>query len=282
MTLSIEPHSGVARGSAADRFGKRLLLINGLVLGTTALVAGLLDLAGAFLGIGPFASMLAGNSAAIGLFEAHGLALIASILLLANRNTATPAYNWAAAAVHLLLGGANLLFWPAFAANGLLTMGFITTAMHGAFVVVEIGAALARAPDMVRGPGAVFRVSAAITIVTGVGLHLSRLPLGPEYFQQHVLTPLVDGLFAIPMTTSGVAGALLWRRAILPDLWEKIAYGFVTAFMLGSVFIHAKTIFTWDTSYLNAFPVWYPLVAAVYLSLIGWFAVTRRFRARAS
>lgn len=279
MTASIVSGSVISRLSAA-KFGKRLLLVNGVVLGATALVAGLLDLAGAFLAIGPFGPVLSGNTAAIGLFEAHGLALIGAVLLIANRNADGPTFNWAGAAIHLLLGGANLLFWPLFAANGLLAMGFLTTIMHGLFLVLELGAALARAPEMVRGPGALFRISTAITIATGVGLHISRLPLGPEVFQQTVLTPLADGLFAIPMTIAGVTAALLWRRAILPALWEKIAYGFVTLFLLGSVFIHARTIITWDTSYLNAFPTWYPLAAAVYLSPIGWFAVTRRFMPR--
>ena len=28
------------------------------------------------------------------------------------------------------------------------------------------------------------------------------------------------------MTIAGLAGLLLWRRAILPTLWEKLVYGF--------------------------------------------------------
>jgi hypothetical protein len=269
--------SNITPLSAADRFGTRLLLVNGVLLAAIALVAFLTDLAGAFLNIGGFASVLYQNDAAVGMVEAHGLAFIAAVLLVVNRNALGPRFNFAAAAVHLLLGSSNLLFWPLYGAHGLLVMGVVTTAMHGLFFALELGAALWRKPEIVTGPGAVFRVAAGITIFTGVALHISRLPLGPESFQQNVLTPVADMLFAVPMTIAGIAGALLWRRAQLPQLWEKIVYGFVVVFFLGSIFIHAKTAITWDTSYVNAFPAWYPILALVYLTLIGLFAVTRTF-----
>ena len=125
-------------------------------------------------------------------------------------------------------------------------------------------------------PG-VYHVASAITILTGMTLHASRLPLGPEMFQQTVFTPLVDSIFAIPMTIAGLVMLALWRRAVLPALWEKVAYGLVTIFFVGSMALHAKTIVTWDTSYVNVFPAWYPYLAVLYLGLIGLFCVTRRF-----
>ena len=93
---------------AATRFGKMVLLINGTLLLAVSLVASLGDLAGHFLDIGPFAASHFGNPDAIAYLEAHGLALIAAILMLVNRNAAGPAWNWTAATLHLLLGGANL------------------------------------------------------------------------------------------------------------------------------------------------------------------------------
>ena len=279
MTASPTSSQPLAAASA-DQLGRGLLVANGAILGAVALGAALADLAGHFTNVGPMAPSLFENTDVIGFFEAHGLALLLAVLLLRNRNVQGPTWNFTAAVIHLLLGGANLLFWPVFVENGLVPMGIATTAMHAAFFVLELGVGLWRKPDIVTGPGAVFRVATAVTIFTGVALHISRLPLGPEYFQQNVLTPLADGLFAVPMTIAGVSGALLWRRAILPTLWEKIVYGFVVIFLLGSIVIHAKTVFTWDTSYLNAFPAWYPVVASVYLSAIGIFAVTRQFRAR--
>ena len=125
-------------------------------------------------------------------------------------------------------------------------------------------------------PGA-FRVASAITLVTGITLHGSRLFVGPEVFQHQILTPLADAMFAVPMITAGVLMAMLWRRAILPALREKIGYGFVTFFFLLSVVIHGKTIITWDTSYINAFPAWYPYLAVAYLGAILGFCMTRRF-----
>jgi hypothetical protein len=130
-------------------------------------------------------------------------------------------------------------------------------------------------------PG-LFHVTSAITILTGMTLHGSRLPLGPEVFQHSVFTPLVDSIFAVPMTIAGISMALLWRRAVLTALWEKIVYAFSTVFFLGSIVLHAKTIVTWDTSYVNVFPAWYPYLAVVYLGLIGLFCVTRRFKPKSA
>lgn len=262
---------------AAERFGKGLLLVNGLVLSAVALVSGLADLAGHFFGLGPFA-MYQGNLDSLAFVEAHGLALIVAILLVVHRNWPTARWHWVGAAMHTLLGGCNLIFWPLFAANNSLTLGVVTTAMHIAFVLLHVTAGLARSPALVTGPGATFRIASGITLATGIVLHVSSLPLGREVFHQSVLTPLVDTIFAIPMTIAGLAGLLLWRRAVLPSWWEKIAYGFVVLFLLGSIVIHLRTLFTWDTSYVLSFPAWYPLPALVYLSLIGLFTVTRRFQ----
>jgi hypothetical protein len=40
--------------------------------------------------------------------------------------------------VHLLLGGANLLFWQSFVSWGLVPMGVLATAFHGLFLVVQL------------------------------------------------------------------------------------------------------------------------------------------------
>jgi hypothetical protein len=124
-----------------------------------------------------------------------------------------------------------------------------------------------------------FHAASGLTLITGMVLHGTRLFVGPEYFQQHIFTPLVDSIFAIPMTIAGVLMLILVRRAILPRLWERIAYWFVTLFFLGSIVLHTKTIYTWDTSYVNAFPAWYPVLAVVYLGLMLVFCATRRFGA---
>ena len=62
----------------ADRFGSALLLINGVVLSAVASASVLFDLAGHFLGVGPFA-MYEGNLDSIAFVEAHGFALIVAL-----------------------------------------------------------------------------------------------------------------------------------------------------------------------------------------------------------
>ena len=75
-------------------------------------------------------------------------------------------------------------------------------------------------------PG-LYRAASAVTLATGIALHGSRLFVGPEFFQQQILTPLADALFAIPMITAGVLMAVLWRRALLRALWEKTRDEFI-------------------------------------------------------
>jgi hypothetical protein len=78
---------------------------------------------------------------AIGFVEAHGLAFILGVLLW----RAAPARSWhlTAAAVHVLLGTSNLVFWGIFTAADILAVGYITTTLHWAFVALQLGAAIA-------------------------------------------------------------------------------------------------------------------------------------------
>ena len=78
--------------------------------------------------------------AGIGFMEAHGLAFILSILLW----RASPLRSWhlTGAAIHTLLGTANLLFWQIFVAFDLLWLGYLTTSLHWLFVVLQLFAAV--------------------------------------------------------------------------------------------------------------------------------------------
>jgi hypothetical protein len=129
---------------ARRHWGQVLLLGNGVVLGATGLVQAGFDLAGHFLNLGPLAAALYQNPDALAYFEAHALALLAAVLLIANHRIGGAGWNWAAAAIHLLLGGANLLFWPTFVAYGLVPMGVVATAGHALFLGLELVAAGAR------------------------------------------------------------------------------------------------------------------------------------------
>ena len=108
------------------------------------------DLAGAFLGYGPFTKVLsAAPDAAIGFVEAHGLALIIGCLLW----QAEPARKWhlTAATVHALLGISNLAFWQLFIAADMLVMGYVTTSLHGLFFALQLAAATASEAGFPQG-----------------------------------------------------------------------------------------------------------------------------------
>lgn len=277
MTATNAARDGATGPTRAARFGEALLLVNGTLLGAIALGAALADLAGAFLDLGPMAPSLYGNPQAIGFFEAHGLALILAILMLVNRRAAGAAWNWVGALAHLLLGAANLMFWPVFAQAGLVPMGIATTVMHAIFLVLETGAALWRTPAILRGPGAWFRGLTLLTLATGAVLHGASLPLGRETFIKVLFTPQFDAIFAIPMTAAGVLGWVLYRRAIFTASWQRVTYVALLLYFTLSIIIHARTLFAWDTSYILAFPSWYSLPIFVVFFALGIFTIRQRF-----
>ena len=105
------------------------------------------DLAGAFFATGPQGPILsAAPHAAIGFVEAHGLALIIGVLLW----RAEPLRHWhlTAAAVHVLLGTSNLVFWQIFIAADALLMGYVTTSLHWTFVALQLLAARGAPPSI--------------------------------------------------------------------------------------------------------------------------------------
>jgi hypothetical protein len=103
------------------------------------------DLLGAFFGVGAQAPIIgAAPHAAIGFVEAHGLAFIIGLWLW----NAQPQRAWhlTAAAVHVLLGASNLVFWQIFIAADALAAGYLTTSLHWFFVATQFAAALAARP----------------------------------------------------------------------------------------------------------------------------------------
>ena len=61
---------------------------------------------------------------------------------------AAPLRLWhlAAAAVHILLGTANLAFWNFFVVADVLMVGYVTTALHALFAALQLGASFAGPP----------------------------------------------------------------------------------------------------------------------------------------
>jgi hypothetical protein len=122
-------------------FRRTLLRADALFLLIAASGGMCADLAGAFLGVGPQGPILSpAPHSAIGFVEAHGLALIFGWLLW----HAAPLRLWhfTAAAIHVLLGSANLVFWQMFIAADMLPAGYLTTSLHWAFVGLQLAAAV--------------------------------------------------------------------------------------------------------------------------------------------
>ena len=132
---------GAYARSTSPRLRALALRADGLFLVGIGALQMSFELAGHFFGVGPLANAFAGAGAnfTLGFFEAHGLALIFGVLLL-RASTAARDAHWhgTAAAVHALLGGANLLFWPSFVALGFVPMGVLATAGHIGFVALQL------------------------------------------------------------------------------------------------------------------------------------------------
>jgi hypothetical protein len=90
-----------------------------------------------FKGLGPLSDRFMGSPFTIGFFEAHGLAALMGLLLW--RASANPEKFWHqfAIVIHVLLGGANLLFWSSFVQLDFVLPGIIATVFHGVFIIFE-------------------------------------------------------------------------------------------------------------------------------------------------
>jgi hypothetical protein len=118
-----------------------ILRANALYIGVAGFAGMIFDIRGVLYGLGPQGRALANAPyAGIGFVEAHGLAVILAVLLW--RAKPERSAHFTAAAVVALLGTANLAFWQAFIAMDALVMGYVTTALHWTFVVLNLAAAL--------------------------------------------------------------------------------------------------------------------------------------------
>jgi hypothetical protein len=96
------------------------------------------DVLGVFFGLGPVAAIVAAAPhSGLGFIEAHGLAFVIGIQMW----RAEPSRAWHLTAAAILLGTANLAFWQLFIAADMLFVGYVTTALHGLFVVLQLFAA---------------------------------------------------------------------------------------------------------------------------------------------
>ena len=90
-----------------------------------------------FVGAGPLADRFTDSPYTIGFFEAHGLAVLIGILLWRASQRPEKYWHQLAVVVHLLLGGANLLFWNSFVQLDFVLLGIVATFFHGLFIFSE-------------------------------------------------------------------------------------------------------------------------------------------------
>lgn len=127
------------RTQPALKLRKTVLLLNGLFLTGMGGAFAVFDLWGYYLGGGPLGHILHNLLYTIGFFEAHALACILGLLLLrARRVDPTPVWHLVGAAIHLLLGSANLLFWPLAVQWQAEGPEIVVTAIHGLLVLAQL------------------------------------------------------------------------------------------------------------------------------------------------
>jgi hypothetical protein len=139
---------GEIQSEGKKRMTMRQLLLraNALYIGVASVSAFLFDLAGIFLRVGPQSRILASAPhSGIGFLEAHGLAFIVSVLLW----RAAPARVWhlTALAMEVLLGTANIVLWQIFIAADALALGYVTTAAHWIFAMLQLFAVVSSSED---------------------------------------------------------------------------------------------------------------------------------------
>jgi hypothetical protein len=108
----------------------------------------MLDVRGVWFDSGPQTAVLRGMPAAgVGFLEAHGLAIILAIWFFRAGRDANPerAWHFTAAATHALLAACNISLWSIFIICNVLMLGYVSTAVHCVFAMLQLWAALSTA-----------------------------------------------------------------------------------------------------------------------------------------
>ena len=142
------PPGAVVRPQASFKLHRVILTVNGCFLAVVGGAQLLFEMLSCFFGVGPLGAIFAHSPYTIGFVEAHGLALLIGVLLLCIAAPAPrPAWHLFAASAHVLLGGANLLFWSSFITWGLVPGGVVATICHALLLAAELWCGLRAAPS---------------------------------------------------------------------------------------------------------------------------------------
>jgi hypothetical protein len=124
----------------AGRLRRRVILADGVFLAVIGAVQVAFELLGYYAGAGPLGAVFDGSPYTIGWVENHGFAfLVGTLFLTVAVRDGRRFWHGFAAAVHVLLGGANLLFWSSFVYFDVVAMGVAATIAHAVFVMVQLG-----------------------------------------------------------------------------------------------------------------------------------------------
>jgi hypothetical protein len=159
LNLTSNAGANIATGEkpegTAQKISKTILLLDGCFLLVVGLVAAFAEFMSHFWGSGLHGTRFLTSPYTIGFFEAHGLAVLMGVLLIrATKRDGVERQFWhsLAVAIHLLLGGSNLLYWLSFVALDFVAQGVVTTVAHGLFIVLNL-VCLLQLRNLVRIPG---------------------------------------------------------------------------------------------------------------------------------
>lgn len=125
--------------------GTTLLRVHGGFLGVLGTVLLVRTVTGRLQGTGPFAFLAEDPLAAIGFHEAYGLVALGGLALaLGATSPRRRPLHAVAAALHLFLFCINLTHWRFYAQLGMVTAGYLSTAMHVVLAAIEGAFALRR------------------------------------------------------------------------------------------------------------------------------------------
>jgi hypothetical protein len=123
----------------STKLRKLLFQVNAGFLMLMGGVFAVLDYVGYRTGEGPLGEMLHGNTLAVGMQEAHGLAFLFGLTLFFFAILdARRSWHWICAGIHILLGGSNLLYWSGIVEYGVAGPEVVVTSIHGLFVLLHI------------------------------------------------------------------------------------------------------------------------------------------------
>jgi hypothetical protein len=129
----------LAQSAASINLRKAVLYVNGAFLALMGGLFGIFDLLSYWFGSGPLGELYFNVPMTVGLFEAHGLALILGLLLLrAARSQPSAIWHLVGAGIHILLGSSNLIFWSLFLIWDVVTAEIVVTSIHWLLAAVQL------------------------------------------------------------------------------------------------------------------------------------------------